>query len=383
MVARHDNKRFFGMDLSQWPRQWRAAGRLLTELPVLSLLSPAVRVQLRRSNGQISYWMVGQGVAKLDSNAADGSAHSARVSALELSSKRVLIRSLTLPPLSDADLAQALELDVNANSPFPAAQTVYGYVAQPRGQIQVAISSRAQVDLAQIEARSAGWESVGEGDPEIWVIPTEDLNETIKPIIIKGYGETARQRLATHGFWQQLALLALGAVLLAGLLVTPTALTRMRAHQAMGAADELQRKAGPQIAAREAMQAQATRVSSLRGLVGEQIALPVALDMLTRTVPDGAWLTSLRAEKSKFTLNGSADDAAALVQRLASQPGVRDARLASPATRYQGAAKENFIIELQLDPAQYGLLAGLANAAPSLGGGTPGAPRPSPARRRP
>ena len=84
--------------------------------------------------------------------------------------------------------------------------------------------------------------------------------------------------------------------------------------------------------------------------------------MLTRALPDGAWLTALRTEGGKLVLNGNADDAAALVQRLAAQPGVHDVRLASPATRGFGATKETFIIELQLDAHRYGL------ARPASGG---------------
>jgi len=78
------------------------------------------------------------------------------------------------------------------------------------------------------------------------------------------------------------------------------------------------------------------------------------LDMLTRTVPDGAWLTQLRVEGSKVVLNGNADDAAALVQKLTGQPGVSNARMTQPATRAAGAAKETFVIEVNLDARRYG-----------------------------
>ena len=80
--------------------------------------------------------------------------------------------------------------------------------------------------------------------------------------------------------------------------------------------------------------------------------------MLTRAIPDGAWISTLRVEGAKLVLNGQADDAAALVQRLAAQPGARDVRLASPATRGAGAAKETFIIELKLDANRYGPVLG-------------------------
>ena len=97
------------------------------------------------------------------------------------------------------------------------------------------------------------------------------------------------------------------------------------------------------------------RLQAVDKLLLQQLALPPVLDMLTRALPDGAWLTAVRAEGSKLVLNGNADDAAALVQRLATERGVHDVRLASPATRGAGAAKETFIIELQLDARRYGL----------------------------
>jgi len=361
MALSHDNSRFFGLDLSQWPRQWLAAGRLLAGLPVFARLAPAVQVALRQADGRVTYWRVTRGVAMPDGETpAEGTA----VPALELAPDRVLERCLALPPLADADLAQAVQLNVASGSPFPAGQTVYGYAAQSDGRIEVAMTSRSQVDLAQIEARAAGWQPGDSGASEIWVIPPDaNRNGAIHPIIIRGYGEGARERLAARGFGRQLALIALGVILLAALLVTPTAFTRMRAHQAMFAQAALQHQAGAQIAAREALQAQIDRMQMLRSLVGQQIALPPVLNMLTNAVPDGAWLTSLRVEGTKLTLNGSADDAAALVQKLAQQTGVSDARLASPTVRLPGANKENFIIELQLDPARYGLVQGPASVA--------------------
>jgi len=355
MAFTHDNSHLFGLDLSQWPRQWRAAGHLLAGLPVLAWFAPAVRVELRQADGRVTHWRIARGVAAPDADGAP--AGGATVSALELAPDRVLERRLALPPLADADLAQAVRLNVASGSPFPAGQTVYGYATPADGCVEVAISSRAQADQAQIEARAAGWQPDGAGDPEIWVIPSDaNRNGPIRPIVIRGYGEGVRERLVARGFGRHLALLALGLALLAALLVTPTAFIRTRAHQALAAQAALQQQASDQIAAREALLAQVGRMQALRDAVGRQIALPPALDMLTRTVPDGAWLTSLRSEGAKLTLNGSADDAAALVQKLAQQPGVSDARLASPATRLTGASKENFIIELQLDPARYGLV---------------------------
>ena len=180
--------------------------------------------------------------------------------------------------------------------------------------------------------------------------------------MLRGYGEDLRQRLARQGLLLRGALLALALVLLAALALTPTLMLRQRAIQAQQSFEALQRQAAPQIAQREALMQRLERLQALDKLLARQLALPPVLDMLTRALPDGAWLTALRTEGGKLVLNGNADDAAALVQRLAAQPGVHDVRLASPATRGFGSTKETFIIELQLDAHRYGL------ARPASGG---------------
>ena len=185
----------------------------------------------------------------------------------------------------------------------------------------------------------------------------------MRPIVLQGFGEGLRQARARRGIGQRLGLAALALLVLAALAVTPTALQRAKARQAMGAFDAMQKQAAPQLAQREALMKQLERLQTLAQLQEQQLALGPVLDLLTRTLPDGAWLTGLRVEGNKLVLNGLADDAAALVQRLAEQPGAHDVRLTSPATRGAGAAKETFIIELGLDAHRYGPVLGGKEAA--------------------
>jgi general secretion pathway protein L len=361
-----DNSRFFGMDFSQWPRQWQAAGALLLEWPGLRWLAPAVRVRLRHADGRTSDWNVTQGLA---TPIPPGQTGVAVAQAIELPADRALERRLMLPPLAPADLAQAVQLEVASASPFGPEQTVSGHAAAPAQdgvrRVDVAITSRQQVEQTLQQAAA----SVGPA-PEVWVLPASGAlgvvsGGALRPVVLQGFGEGARQRAARRGLTLRLALLALALALLGGLAVTPTALLRLRAQQAWRGLDDIQRQAAPQIAEREALMQRVERLQAIRQIMDGQLALPPVLDMLTRTVPDGAWLTQLRVEGDKVVLNGSADDATALVQKLAAQPGVRDARQPSPAVRARGAAKETFVIEMHLDAAHYGLARGGAE------GGTP------------
>jgi general secretion pathway protein L len=348
-----DNSRFFGIDLSQWPRQWQAVGALLLGLPALRWLVPAVRVQLRHADGRLRDYHVTQGVAV---PVLPGHPGAAVTHAVELPHSRVLERHLMLPPLAPADLAQAVQLEVASASPFGVAQTVSGHTAAlPRDgvcRVDVAMTSRQQVEQTLQEAVASA-----ELRPEVWVLPADTpAGAALRPVVLQGFGEPVRQRAARRGLALRLALLALALALLGALAVTPTALLRLRSQQATRAFDAIQRQAAPQIAQREALMQRVERLRAIGQMMDSQIALGPVLDMLTRAIPDGAWITQLRLEGGKLVLNGNADDAAALVQLLAAQPGVRDVRLASPATRAYGASKETFIIEMNLDAKRYGLI---------------------------
>lgn len=349
-----DQHRFFGMDTSTW----RALAPRLLASPALRWVQPAVRVQLRHADGRSSVWDVAHGRATPAPKDAD-----AAIAAVELPAARVLERSLQLPPLAPADLAQAVQLDVAGASPFPADQTVHGFTARPGGtsaqRVDVAITSRQEVDEA---LRQAGVEP--SATPEVWVLPsTPAADGVLRPLVLRGQGERQRERLARQGLLARLGLLLLALVLLGMLALTPTLMLRQRSSQAQESFEGLQRQAAPQLAQREAVMQRLERIQAVDKLLTQQLALPPVLDMLTRALPDGAWLTALRVEGGKLVLNGQADDAAALVQRLAAEAGVHDVRLSSPATRGFGAAKESFIIEMQLDARRYGLARPAAGAA--------------------
>lgn len=351
-----DNSRFFGLDLHQWPRQWQAAGALLLAWPGLRWLTPAVRARLLHADGHSSDWDITQNATVPAPPKSARQPVQAR--AVELPHERALERRLMLPPLAPADLAQAVQLEVASASPFIPAQTVCGHAAAPAQdgvcRVDVVITSRQQIEQTLQEAAAAA-PGMAARAPEVWFLPSGGAAiGALRPVVLQGFGEGARQRIVRRGLTLRLALLALVLVLLGGLLITPTALLRQRARQADQALDVIQRQAAPQIAEREALMHRVDRLQAIAQVMDNQLALSPVLDMLTRTVPDGAWLTQLRVEGSKVVLNGNADDAAALVQKLTGQPGVSNARMPQPATRAAGAAKETFVIEVNLDARRYG-----------------------------
>lgn len=340
----------FGLEPQVWRRHGQAVVAELLGSPVLRWLVPVATVLVRTADGAERAARLAHG--QLRPAAADHpTAHALPV--LEMPAERVLLRSLPMPAMASSDLAQAVQFDVAASSPFPPEQTVHGHSVRAldaqRVQVDIAITSRTQV---QDTLRQASFNP--SEPPEVWALPAPHGDQALRPIVLRGFGELARQRQTRRGLNQRLLMTSLLLLLLLALLATPVAFQQSRARQAQQSFAELQQRAAPQLKQREVMVAKIQQLQVVGQSFQQQLAIPPALSLLSQALPDGAWLMGLRVEGDKLVLNGLTDDAAALVQRLSSQAGVHDVRLASPATRGFGATQETFIIELKLDGRRYG-----------------------------
>ena len=74
------------------------------------------------------------------------------------------------------------------------------------------------------------------------------------------------------------------------------------------------------------------------------------MEHLTSVLPDDTYLYSLDIRKSKITAAGHTVDAAALLQKLSSDPRLKDVRAPTAVTRAPGATKEAFTVEFTLAP---------------------------------
>jgi general secretion pathway protein L len=327
----------FGIELADvWAsltRPWRKLHRS----DGLAWLAPQVQVRLIQADGRESVW-------EGDRQITGAPAGSVPFVAVEVPEDLYLRRSLSLPPMEAADLENAVALDVQSASPFGTQDLVWGYTARPIGGQQVVdmvFASRRQIGqyLDKVRAR------LPEGAmPEVWV-----RAEAGDPIILRGYGEDARARYAASRWKVGVALLMLAAGLATAVAVTPTAQLRLRAIQASQAHDEAVRRAQPLLAKREKMVQAGTDMAALNKLIAQRVDAAYAIDYLTRIIPDDTYLISLNLHGNKAVLIGQTANAAALMQRLSGEPGLRDVRAPSPAIRPLGSAKETFTVEFTFD----------------------------------
>jgi len=332
-------------------------------------LTPAPPVRLVQSDGSESLWI---GDVRADASAQR--LRSARFQAVELPRDEHLECRFALPPMSHADLRDAVALQARAASPFEATDLVWGHreggptdTHGQAGQVVAVLASRRQVEQ-RLERAALGRE-VGP-DPEVWAFDGQG-----RPVVVEGFGEAARLRRMARGRVLGYALAALALLLAAAVAVTPTAQLKLRAMQAEAATLELERQTAPVLAQREALvRAQADR-EALREQMAERVEPLMVIDLLTQVVPDDTWLQRLQVQGARATLTGQTPNTSALMNTLDSHPLIHDVKSPTAATRAMGGRKENFTVEMTLAPEALRPLAAPGPAAPAAAASAPAAPR--------
>lgn len=339
--------RFLGVDLHSVWRETRKALAGVHQSPLLAWLTPSVPVRLLQADGGESLWLNG---AQIASDKVKPS--SVRCIALELPETLILRRDLVLPSMSAHDVSSAVALDAQSVSPFGAGNMIWGYSARPGNTnslaVEIALASKKQV-AQHIDAQATRLEQAS--DPEIWVRSAHGAS----PIVFIGFGEDQRSKQAAR--WRRLGygLLLLMFLLFLAICITPTAQLRLRAIDAVRAYDSVAARAAPVVQEREQLLQSAEKLSALEEILGGRIEPLTLMDRLTQVLPDDTALQTIKLQGGKVTILGLTGNSSALMQLLSEQPGLRDVRAPSAATRIPGAAKESFVIEMVLDPLQFGV----------------------------
>ena len=348
MSTAEPSSRFFGLDLhTLWP-EIRRSWQELHRAPALAWLTPDLPVRVLHADGHEATWLGGK--------LADAQEkHPALFDAIELPEDILLRRTLRMPAMSHAQIAQAVEVDLRSVSPFAVNDMVWGYRAQP-GQtggidVNVVLVSRKQAEQ-YIETQQH--RLAANAAPEVWAFTPNNA-----PILLQGWGEARRVQ---HGAKRRrigYGLLASVLFLVCAIAITPTMQLRLRALQAVYAYDAVQARTAPLLGQREAFVRSIEELEVLRSMLTERVDSLLLMEAMTQTLPDDTSLQSLQVQGLKVTINGLTANSATLMQLLGNKNGFKNVRAPSAANRSPGAAAENFIIEFELDPAVFSMAASM------------------------
>ncbi|MDD2545115.1 MAG: PilN domain-containing protein [Burkholderiaceae bacterium] len=325
---------------------WQGLRQSLKGLPdsaCLSWLTPDLPVRVHHAHGTEAVWRGGRALGAFPKPVA--------FEALEIPDDLLLRRTLAMPDLAPAQIAEAVALEIHSASPFAPEDTVGGFAsrAAPAGglHIDIVLASRKQLS-AYVEAQQARLKVPATA--EVWAFSPAGA-----PVTLPGWGEARRTGQAVLRRRLGYGLLASALALACAIAITPTAQLRLRAIEAVYAYDDVFARTKPLVGQREVFVRTVEELDTVRGLLTERADPLKVLELLTRVLPDDTSLQTLQLQGLKVTLLGLTANAAALMQLLGSQEGIKDVKAPSAATRNPGATAEVFNIEFQLDPAVYGL----------------------------
>jgi general secretion pathway protein L len=319
--------------------------------------SPGEAVLLLRTDGSKSTWRSSQRLS-------DGAGKPARFVAIELPEDLVLRRSLLLPRMSAPDAAKAILLDVTSNSPFAPDDVAWGSrlrnVDGGGKHVDVALTSRGHV-AGFLQERWPELAAVPT-PPEVWALSPEGF-----PVVISGYGESRRFRAAAMQSRWNWVLLALALALATLAAVTPTLQLRLRSLEAAVASEALMRRVGPLVRKRDELAALNDKIRSMGVLTADRVDPAGVIEYLTKILPDDTYLYSLDIQKTKITASGHTPDASAVLQKLSSDPRLKNVRSPTAVTRIAGATKEAFVVEFTMEPVRLVTPLPVALPAPAIG----------------
>ena len=335
------NKSFFNLkaDLAVYLQRWQQGWTELCATPVLRRLLPSVRVRVIGQQRQPAIVTVPgfDPVATERKNAG----RKEEFAAVALPESAFLQRKLNIPVTSIAESRSAMQLEVEAASPFSPEQTVWGWRSLPAKSgffsADVVISSRALVGEA-LDALNLSPTS----RPEIWA-PLKDGYA-----VISGFGEASRLRRQKRQNWHFLLMLGTIVVLLLALAVTPLIQKRFKVVSALSAQAMLVERSGPVNGLREHLNMLFALHETLGPKLDNEPNAALLLDQVSAVLPDGAWLSFYEYTPTQLRLSGYADDATALQRKFQEQPGFSNVRQSAPIVRDQRLAKDRFTFDLDL-----------------------------------
>ncbi len=337
MLDSNQSWSLFGYDLRQLWYSFSAGWRDFlwgAGSPVLPLIDETVLVH--SGEGEPLYYQAGKLAPKPAGH------EGLLASAVLLPNDLVLTKALTVPKAAEDALASVLAIEVEANSPFPADDTCYGWSIVGRGEqvlnVQLAISSYSavmefiaeQLDCHDIHAY------------EVWA----KIDQTL--VVFSGFGEAPRQGrnkkrviTAAVGIAYCLAALVLLFALSAGLKYLELQEVK-KTHQST----EL--LAATAVKMRKELSAAKAQMALIDELIAENPDPHAQLARLSHLLDDSSWVDSIDMSGRKIRISGASVDASGVMKKLTNEPAYERVSAPTAIRKEARSGNERFVLDVTL-----------------------------------
>ena len=333
MIEADQKWELFGYDTRQVGRHWIAAWRDL----LLGYDSPLRRrlddvVSLRSESGSACY-QAGKGCHEQETDC----------SAVLLKDELVLSKELPLPLAVESELDAVLRLEVNANSPFPASDTGYGWRVVSRNdlhiRVQLAIVSLSSV-MAYLGRQYDCHDALAQ---EVWAEVDGDM------VVISGFGEGLRETRYKKRLMRSALMLCISAALILFSVGMAAGLKGLEARHITQLAQTTTRNAAEASRMRDGLVSANDSISAANKVMANYPNPHLELARLTRLLGDSAALTDFSMNGNEIRVRGVAKDAAAIMEQLTDEAAYAQVNAPQAITRVGGSSgMEQFHLNISL-----------------------------------
>jgi len=324
----------FGYDIRRGLHYIRAGWRDFLwgdAYPVLGLVDEVVAAY--QTTGEVQYFRAGKLV---DVPVTPGEVVA---QAVVLPDHLALSKTLRIPAAAEADLESILALEVSASSPFPKADTCFGWRVTERRRdeliVVLVLSSKSAV-MAYIAAQL---DSHDVGAYEVWAQVESRM------VLVSGFGEAPRLQRNRRRLGRMALIVSYCLVTVLALIALGTGAKYLELKVVRESQEQVERSSHDAMELRTALAASRSLIDVVNELLAEYPSPHRELQRLTALLGDDTWLTMVEINGAAIKIEGESSDAAAVMQQLLSHPAY--ARVEAPvATRKVGPGRERFVLNL-------------------------------------
>ena len=277
---------------------------------------------------------------------------------IALASDRVLRKTLTLPLATEENLRQVLEFQMEEYTPFPLSQVYFGHRIAgrdfARGQLAVEFAATPRATVDEAVKTLNDWGCV------VRAVVVEDMLAAGIFVNLLPATQVKPRSIITRGLNPWLAglfmLLAIAAIAM------PLVIKREAVVQLLPRLEKGKTAAEAAEILRRDLEAS---VQEHNYLLEKRQALPpviVALEELTRILPDDTWVQQLDIKGKELQIQGETASSVKLIGLFEQSGRFYDPSFRSPLTKGQTAGAERFQLALQMRPMQVNPV-GITNGA--------------------
>jgi len=253
-------------------------------------------------------------------------------------------KSITLPLATEENLREVIGFEMDRLTPFNPEEIYFDYRILERDpdtqrlRLELFLSPRAPVEAVIQQLNSWGFkaQALAFTDPA-------QPNRMTHELRLLADGDTISS--ANREIWVQAALIGLLLLVALGL---PLYLNGKKLTELQEQIAQVRKQATVAIQLRQRLE---QLTSGARYLVGKRKELPLrvaTLEQLARLMPDDAWLNRLQVDGNQITIQGEADTATTLIEKLESSQDFVGARFTSPIRQNIRTNKEQYNLSAQI-----------------------------------